>query len=77
MKTTGRLVPPVGEGRGEQGYRFGGGALLGRGLFWSWAEWFPPGPFSIFIFFLLFFFCFSLFLSYLLQIESKQGQTNL
>jgi hypothetical protein len=53
--------PTCQRGEREAGYRFGGGALLGRGLFWSWAEWFSPGPFYIFIFFLLFFFCFSYF----------------
>jgi hypothetical protein len=59
-------VPPVSEVERGEGYRFGfelGGLRAG---FCSWAEWFPPGPFSIFLlsFFFSFLFFFIPFISF-------------
>jgi hypothetical protein len=51
-----RWGPPVGEGKRERGYRFGGGRCWAVGCFWGWAEWSPPGP--ILFLFLSFFFSF-------------------
>jgi hypothetical protein len=55
-----------------------GFARWAAGCFWGWAEWFPPGPFSIFIsFFLLFSFLISIsFVSFAkrLQFNSNHFQ---
>jgi hypothetical protein len=72
-----RWGPPVSEGREGRGYRFGEGASWAAGLIWSWARWFPRGPFSIFIFLSLFPFLFSIsFVSFAkrLQINSNHFQ---
>jgi hypothetical protein len=64
-------VLSVGE-RERRGYRFGvfGWAV---GLFWYWAEWFPRGPFHIFLFLASFPFLF--FLNSLIDF-AKMLQTN-
>jgi hypothetical protein len=51
----------VREGEGA-GYRFGEERRWAAGLFREWAKWFPPRPFSIFLFFSLFPFSDSLIL---------------
>jgi hypothetical protein len=59
-------VGPTWQRGRERKRNTGSGSELGglRAGFCSWAEWFPPGPFSIFFYFLSsFLFCFSLFLS--------------
>jgi hypothetical protein len=50
--------------------------LMGHGWFLVLGRICPRGPFSIFIFFSSFLFCFSLFLLYLLQKCFKSNQTS-
>jgi hypothetical protein len=64
-----RWVPPVGEGKRERGYRFGGGRCWAVGCFWGWARSFPRGLFYFYYSFASFPFLFSLFIQTLFKFD--------